>query len=85
MHYDCFALVAHRQFPHVASTLLGLIRFSSIPKPRPAPQAAAATAAPQARLRMQQEQQASIRNRRLAQQMANRPAVQAALKIKKVS
>ena len=56
-----------------------LLRFSAIPKTRPAPQAA-----PQVRLRMQQEQQASTKNRRLAQQMANRPAVQAALKLKKV-
>ena len=36
------------------------------------------------RQRMQQQQQASAKNQRLALQMANRPAVQAALKLKKV-
>ena len=37
---------------------------------------------PAHRVQMQQQQQASIKNRRLAQQMANRPNVQTALKLK---
>lgn len=37
------------------------------------------------RATMQQQQLASARNRRLAQQMENRPSVQAALKLKQVS
>lgn len=36
------------------------------------------------RATMQQQQLASARNRRLAQQMENRPSVQAALKLKQV-
>ncbi|XP_064596048.1 chromatin target of PRMT1 protein-like isoform X3 [Liolophura sinensis] len=38
-----------------------------------------------ARAKMAAQQQASVQNRRLAQQMANRPSVQAALKIKQKS
>ncbi|XP_062604780.1 chromatin target of PRMT1 protein-like isoform X2 [Saccostrea cucullata] len=55
-------------------------RFTNIVKTPTSP------TSPQAiRARMAEAQQASSANRRLAQQMANRPTVQAALKIKKVS
>lgn len=59
-------------------------RFSHIAQQvRQAPQATPVQQ--QVRARMAAQQQASSRNRRLAQQMANRPAVQAALKLKKRS
>ena len=55
-------------------------RFTNIVKTPTSP------TSPQAiRAKMAAAQQASSANRRLAQQMANRPTVQAALKIKKVS
>ncbi|CAE1306043.1 unnamed protein product [Acanthosepion pharaonis] len=52
-------------------------RFTNIQKSRPA------VSVQNIRAKMAAQQQASVRNRRLAQQMANRPSVIAALKIKR--
>lgn len=54
-------------------------RFTNIQKSRPA------VSVQNIRAKMAAQQQASVRNRRLAQQMANRPSVIAALKIKRRS